>query len=37
VCPANVTTCGPGGQVATDGCMPGYYCQTGCCVSFTID
>jgi hypothetical protein len=37
VCPANVTTCGPGGQVATDGCMPGFYCQTGCCVSFTID
>ena len=37
VCPANVITCGPGGQVATDGCMPGFYCQTGCCVSFTID
>ena len=37
VCPANVTTCGPGGQVAVDACPAGYYCQTGCCVGFTID
>jgi len=37
VCPANVTTCGPGGQVAVDACPAGFYCQTGCCVGFTID
>jgi hypothetical protein len=37
MCPANVTSCGPGGQVAANACPAGYYCQTGCCVSITID
>jgi hypothetical protein len=37
MCPANVTSCGPGGQVAANACPAGYYCQTGCCVSISID
>ena len=37
MCPANVTSCGPGGQVAANACPAGYYCQTGCCVSIMID
>jgi hypothetical protein len=36
-CGAGVTSCGAGGQVPADGCGAGYYCQTGCCVAFTID
>jgi hypothetical protein len=36
-CPAGITSCGPGGQVAATNCGIGAYCQTGCCVSFTVD
>ena len=36
-CPAGTLSCGPGGQVAADACGAGVYCQTGCCVRFTID
>jgi len=37
MCPAGSMSCGPGGQVAADGCEAGYFCQTGCCVRFVID
>jgi hypothetical protein len=36
-CPAGVTPCGPGTAVAATACGAGFYCQTGCCVSYTID
>ena len=37
MCGPGIISCGPGGQVAANGCDPGYYCQTGCCVRFVID
>ncbi len=35
-CPPGIMSCGPGGQVATNGCATaaGYFCQTGCCLKF---
>jgi hypothetical protein len=36
-CPAGIQSCGPGGQVAATACGTGAYCQTGCCVVYTID
>jgi hypothetical protein len=36
-CPTGQMSCGPGGQVPSDGCGAGYYCTTGCCVKYTID
>jgi hypothetical protein len=31
-CPAGVTSCGTGGQVAADRCPTGTFCLTGCCI-----
>lgn len=36
-CAAGVTSCGPGGQVAATACGVGSYCQTGCCIGYTVD
>jgi hypothetical protein len=36
-CAAGVTPCGPGTATAATGCGAGFYCQTGCCVQYTID
>jgi hypothetical protein len=36
-CPAGVTSCGPTGQVPSDGCGAGNYCLTGCCARYVID
>jgi hypothetical protein len=36
-CPTGVTSCGPGGQVEATACGAGFYCQTGCCIRYTIE